>query len=140
MKLRSHLLVLVAAAVLPVVAFGAIASFFFVRYERATFEHGATARTLALVTAIDAELRGYVAALHARAASTTLDENDLTAFHAEATRVQQSQPGWLTVNLATPSGTQLLNSSRPLGTPLPSLQGRASFDRSRPRNSRSSPT
>ena len=56
MKLRSHLLVLTLGTLLPMLIFAVVASVFFARRERETFRRGATERTLALLTAVDAEL------------------------------------------------------------------------------------
>ena len=102
---------------------------FFARRERETFRRGATERTLALLTAVDAELSSSIATLEALAASHDLDRNGLRAFHDEAARALRSQPDWLTINLAPPSGAQVVNVLRPFGTELPMTAERPSFDR-----------
>ena len=129
MKLRSHLLALVAATVAPMLVFAATASVLFVRHQRDTFQRGATERTLALITAIDAELRGTVTTLQSLTTSVSLERDDLRTFHGEATRILQSQDGWLTINLALPSGQQVVNALRPFGVELPMIQERKSYDR-----------
>jgi hypothetical protein len=129
MKLRSHLLVLIAATLLPMLVFAVIASVSFVRYQRDTFERGARDRTLALLTAVDAELRGSITTLQGLATISSLERDDLRAFHTDATRALTSQPDWLTINLALPSGRQAVNVLRPYGAELPMIQERPSFDR-----------
>jgi PAS domain S-box-containing protein len=129
LKLRSHLFLLVAGATLPVVALSVALAVLLVRYERDTFQQAAMARTRALMTAIDAELRGSIATLEALAASLALEQDDLARFREEAVRVLASQPGWLNVTLADPSGNQLLNSRRPLDGVLPRVASPETLDR-----------
>ena len=129
MTLRSHLLVLIAATLMPMLAFAVVAAVLFVRYQSATFQRGATERTLALLTALDTELRGSVSTLEALATSATLDAGDVPGFHAEAHRRLGSQSDWLNINLALPSGQQVANALRPSGRPLPPVQEQPSFAR-----------
>jgi PAS domain S-box-containing protein len=127
--LRSHLVVLTLVTLLPMIAFAVVASALFARRERATFQRGATERTLALLTAVDAELQGSIGALEVLATSDTLDASDLKAFQSEALRILRNQPDWLTINLAPPSGQQVINVLRPFGAELPMIAERESFDR-----------
>jgi PAS domain S-box-containing protein len=127
-SLRSHLLALTLVTLLPMIAFAVVASVLFAQRERATFRRGATERTLALRTAVDAELAGSITALQALATSDDLASDNFRAFHAEATRVLRSQPRWLTINLAPPSGQQVVNVLRPFGVQLPVVAERPSFN------------
>ncbi|MFL5410270.1 MAG: ATP-binding protein [Myxococcales bacterium] len=115
LTLRSHLLLLAMAAFLPVLAFGAVASFLLVEHDRQTQRNGALDRTRAIMTAIDAELNGSIAALQAVTAFRSLSDDDLPAFHTAAIRALATQPAWLDVSLARPSGKQLVNASQPWG-------------------------
>ena len=128
MKLRSSLLALTAATLLPVITFAVIASVLFLRRERATFERGAKERTLALVSAIDAELKSSITTMEALATSSDLDAGDLRTFQDDAERVLKTQPDWFTVQLALPSGQQVVNGLRPFGTSLPAISERDSFE------------
>jgi signal transduction histidine kinase len=110
------------------VAFALVAAILFARRERATFERGATQRTLALMTAIDAELKSSITSLQALATSRHLDSDDLRAFQADAARVLTSQDDWFTVNLALPSGQQVVNGLRLFGGSLPVVPDRESFE------------
>ena len=129
MRLRSHLFVLSLAAVLPIVAFSTVISTILVERERETFRRSAMERTRALMTAVDAELRGSIATLLALATSRNLERADLAAFHEEASRVLAAQPTWLNVSLALPSGQQLVNTGRTFGAQLPVVSEMASVER-----------
>jgi PAS domain S-box-containing protein len=96
--------------------------------ERATFQRGATERTRALLTAVDAELGSSITVLEALATWHHLEVNDLQSFYEDATRVLRSQPSWMTVSLATPKGQQLINLQRPFGTRLPMIVETQSFE------------
>lgn len=76
------------------------------REERTTFERGATERTRALTTAVDAELGSSIATLEALATSPSLTDDEMAVFQERSKRVLSSQRNWLTINLAAPSGDQ----------------------------------
>src|ERR1043166_1090471 len=127
LRLRSHLLLLVSVTLLPVVAFAAI-----VVYQLGKVERGAAQRRLAqssrdLAALLDREIAGTIRTLSALAESEKLDRDDLQAFHAEAARVQKTQPSWLAVLLLSPDGRQLVSSGQPWGTPLPRVNEPASL-------------
>jgi signal transduction histidine kinase/ActR/RegA family two-component response regulator len=127
-KLRFHLLVLTLVALVPMVAFAVIASLYLVQNEQETFRRGATQRTLALVTAVDAELKSSMRTLEALATDEALVAGDLRTFHRRAAQVLRSQPDWVTITVALPSGRQLLDAARPFGADVQTVQDRASFD------------
>ncbi len=129
MKLRSHLLVLTAGTLLPMILFTVVAAGVLARRERITFERGAMDSTRALLTAVDTEVRSSLRTVEAIATSRYLDTGDLRAFHGEIVRRLASQPTWFTINLALPSGQQVVNARRPFGARLPMTAERPSFDR-----------
>ena len=86
MRLRSHLQILTIGTLLPVALFGLASTVVIAERERNLIRRGGTERTLALLTAVDAELDGYLNSLHALAGSAALAEGNLRAFHAEAVR------------------------------------------------------
>ena len=96
--------------------------------ERATFQRGATERTRALLTAVDAELKSSVATLQAMSTSRRLDTDDLDGFYENARRVLITHSDWFTINLALPSGQQVMNLLKPFGTKLPMLVELQSFE------------
>ncbi|HET8875653.1 MAG TPA: ATP-binding protein [Casimicrobiaceae bacterium] len=117
MTIRSHLLLLAIGVVLPVLAFAIFVSVVLVEQDRSTVERAAMDRARAMMTAVDAELRGSITTVLAIGASPALQTNDLAAFHAEARRVLATQPTWLDVTLTRPSGEKLLDALKPLDRP-----------------------
>ena len=128
-SLRHHLTVLVLVTMIPLLVFSVAMIVRTSRDERALFQRGARERTLALITAIDAELRSSITALAALATSRHLDSDDPGEFYDEAARVLKTQPYWLSINLASPSGKQMLNLLHPFGSHLPMIVERPSFER-----------
>ena len=122
-SLRSQLLLLVLATLAPVIIFAVAMIVRLGHEERATFERGATERTRALSTAVDAGLGSSIATLEALATSPSLTEDELGVFQQRAKRVLGSQRQWLTINLSAPSGRQVMNTRLPLGAELPTTPG-----------------
>ena len=87
--------------------------------ERATFQRGATERTRALISAIDARLKSSIAIIVSLATSPSLTDDELEVFRDRSARILKSQPDWVTIHLALPSGQQVMNVLRPLGSDLP---------------------
>jgi PAS domain S-box-containing protein len=127
-SLRSNLVVLVLAAIMPLLIFAVAMVVRSSQEERKTFRRGATERTLALMTAVDSRLHASVTSLEALATSDHIDSGDLQAFYEEATRVLRTQPDWFTINLATLSGQHIVNVIFPYGIRLPTVAERVSFD------------
>ncbi|HEY6912490.1 MAG TPA: ATP-binding protein, partial [Myxococcales bacterium] len=116
MTIRTHLLLLVAAAVVPVFAFAVLVSVALVRHERDKQRTGAMDQARAMITAVDAELRGSIATLRALSASRALASGDLSGFHASAARALHTQPGWLDISLSEPGGRQVVDVATDPGT------------------------
>jgi signal transduction histidine kinase len=116
-SLRVYLLTLAASAVVPVICFAAYLTIGLSRTERAAVERGLSETTGALISSVDRELVSTITALEALATSEALDRSDHAGFAREVHRVLDSQAlrGWLTVHLASPDGTPLMNSSAPRG-------------------------
>jgi|GEM_PF-5305588 len=127
-SLRSNLLFLVVIAFIPILAFAIVMVILSARNEREVFERGATERTRALITAVDAELKSFITPLEALATSRHLDVGDLGRFYEDAVRVLKSQPVWRTIILSLPSGVSVLNLLRPLGTELGAVVEKRSFN------------
>ena len=120
LSIRSHLVALVLAVALPLLAFSLVQSIGAARQQRQLVEEGLSRTSRALSVAIETELKATVAALEALAASNDLEANSLQAFYDEARRVRGQQP-WYSVWLADPGGRQLLNLVRPLNAELPAI-------------------
>src|SRR5436190_20770905 len=115
MRLRTYLLFLTLATLLPVALFAAVVAYFLVQEERGTFRRGGEARTLAMSTAVDIELNGSIATLQALATLPALDGGDLATFRDRAERILSTQPDWSNISLALPSGQQIMNLQRAPG-------------------------
>jgi signal transduction histidine kinase/CheY-like chemotaxis protein len=116
--LRRRLLVLVAAAILPVAAVSGIALYVFTEKQREQAGHAGQEITRALSTAVDAELYRAVAVLEAIATATILDSGDLKGYHALLRRVVATRPNWQAILLHDPAGNMLLSTNYPAGGKL----------------------
>ena len=119
MKIRSHLLLLVLGAMLPVLAFSAVMGIVFWRQQREAFEARFLERVRAMAVALDRELEGHVRALQVLGHSPRLAGGDLRGFYAEAGRVREAQQTWSTVLLTDPAGGEVFDVRRPFGAALP---------------------
>ena len=119
--LRAYLVSLTLATLLPVAIFAAIVGYFLVEEQRETFRRGAEERTLALLTAVDAELRGSIDAVEALSQVMSLAEDDLAYFRGTAKRVLAGQPHWTNINLARPDRQRLVDLLAPEGAALPPI-------------------
>jgi PAS domain S-box-containing protein len=122
MKIRSHLIVLVLGAVLPVLAFSAVMTAVFWREQRIAFEERFLDRVRAMSIALDRELDGNIRALQVLAESPYLQAGDLRRFYEHAVRVRATQPTWANTNLVdAATGRQVINLRRPFGAKLPEM-------------------
>src|SRR4051812_2700781 len=119
MKLRSHLLVLSLAALVPMALFSIGGAFLLVERERQAFQRGAVERVRALLTAVDTDLRGSISTLEAIAVLPSIEGEDLEVFRPVAARILATQPGWVNIVVSRPSGEHLMNLLVPPGKPLP---------------------
>ena len=76
-------------------------------------QRGALDRARAMMMGVDAVLSGELKTVQALAASSTLASDDLRVFHAEALRVLQTQPTWMTVTLIRQSGEKVIDVVQP---------------------------
>src|SRR5438309_1455438 len=72
--------------------------------ERDVFERGAIERVRALLTAVDAQLRGSLTTLEAMAVLPDLDASDIESFRPSAERILASQPDWINLVVTRPTG------------------------------------
>jgi PAS domain S-box-containing protein len=113
MRLRTHLVLLVLAAVIPVLAFAGTMVFLFAKEQRHIVETGLQETTRALAVAVDRELASAISALQAVAMSHTLDASDLAGFRAHAVRILQRHEGWTAISLFDARGRLVLSTTSP---------------------------
>ena len=127
--LRRKLLLLALVGILPLAAISGIGLYALVKQQRAQAQQSAVEVTRALATAVDASLSESVSVLEALATSVLLDSGRPDKFYARAKRVMASQPNWLLIHLADPSGTILLNTRDQSGRPSAPIPEKESFDK-----------
>ena len=118
MKLRTHLILLTLATVVPVVLFAVGLIVYLTQVERSSLERGMRDTARALALALDRDVNDIKTGVEALTASRYLDDRpDLAHFYEEAATVSKGFGAWAV--LSDPSGRQLLNTSRPFGAELP---------------------
>jgi len=127
MKIRAHVIWLVAAAVLPVMIFSMIMTAVFWRQQRAAFEDRFLERARAVSIALDREHEASISALRGLAESSSLAARDLERFHGWAEQALRGEQSWSAVMLVDPSGNQLVHVPEPTGPARRSLQDNGAF-------------
>jgi two-component system sensor histidine kinase UhpB len=122
-------LLLVGAAILPLLLFGGWVGYLAAIQTRAETSRNAAAAVDGAASRIAADLAAQLDLVRLLAASMALDTPDLTAFRTEAERVQAQHPLWQTIELALPSGPQVLNLLRGPGESLGETADLASLQR-----------
>jgi signal transduction histidine kinase len=118
MKLRTHLIVLTLATVVPAVLFAVGLIVYHTRLERSSLERGMRDTARALALALDRDVNDIKTGIETLSASKYLNGPvDLAHFYEEAATVSKGFGGWAV--LSDPSGRQIINTSRPLGAALP---------------------
>ena len=121
MTLRSYLMLLALATLLPVAVFAVVVSALLLENQRDTFRRGVEERTLAVLNTVEVELKKSISTLEALSVSPTLEGPDVEGFRAIAASVLATQPDWRTINLALPSAQLVMTLSRPHDAALPML-------------------
>jgi signal transduction histidine kinase len=129
LSLRANQVLLVIGTALPLIALAVWLAVTLIDYNQKTMAAGAINRLRAVMSAVDAELRGGIASLQALAVSERLGANDLRGFHREATRFVQFQSRIESVRLTLPDGQQVMNTVVPYGERLPATYDLKSFAR-----------
>ncbi|CAM5788142.1 diguanylate cyclase [Rhizobacter fulvus] len=116
-SIRTHLLTLVAACVIPAIAASVFLVFQNYRLQRERTYHDAERVARNLIGDVDGELQGIESGLRVLATSADLERGDLPTFHLralEALKFQNADNYALTDR----SGQQVLNTLRPFGSLL----------------------
>ena len=115
MKLRSHLALLVLAALVPALVFSGVLLGIVHRHTRAAVERGLMDTARALSLTVDHELQATIRTLRALGATPSLARDDLRRFHEAARAVLATQECWDNIVLFDPSARELVNLRRPFG-------------------------
>jgi PAS domain S-box-containing protein len=120
MKIRSHLLLFILGAVLPILAFSAVMTGVFWREQQQALEQRFLDRVRGMTIALDREIDGNIRSLQMLAESPHLQSDDLLSFHEQIVRALSTQSTWSNIILNDPaSGRQVINLRFPFGAGLP---------------------
>ncbi len=120
--LRSHVVVLVIASIVPLALFAGALIHSAHQKQQVLIERGMQDTARALSTALDREFTGAIQALKVLASSKSLAHGRLAAFYEEMQDALAAYgSGWLNIGLIGRNGEHLLNLRRPFGSPLPRM-------------------
>ncbi|MES2978395.1 MAG: ATP-binding protein [Pseudomonadota bacterium] len=117
LKIRSHLVLMALAILLPVMVFSAVALDLLRQGEREAALRGLHETVRATALLVDGELGSSVSALELLAASPYLESGDLGGFYEQASLLNKTSSSWCL--LLDASGRQIMNTRLPFGSPLP---------------------
>jgi PAS domain S-box-containing protein len=109
-SLRAHVVILVIACIVPMVAFSAFAMLRYANAQRDASDRQIFNTARALSAAMDVELKTAEAALAALATSPALRDRNFTEFYAQSQQVAGQRHAWLI--LAERSGREIFNTHR----------------------------
>jgi len=118
MKLRSHILIITASILLPLLAFVCLVLALHFQSGRETQLQNLVATSRALSLALDKDFEARVAALKTLAQSVHLRDGDLKLFYEESKRVLPVHQGAEAIVLVDSTGQQATNTGRSFGERL----------------------
>ena len=130
-SVRAHLIVLVVAALLPMVIFTAWLTMSLSGERRTAIERELADSARAVANTLDREISSDIGTLALLGKSRNLYAGDLVRFREDAERRVTAESHWVAVTLADPSGREVLSTMRPADDPPPESvpSERASFAR-----------
>ena len=117
LKIRTHLVLMAVAILLPVVVFSTVALQMLRDGEREAALRGLQETARATALTVDRELASSVTALELLARSPHLESGDLQAFYKQAALLNKRPTSWTV--LLDKNAQQLVNTARPFGEALP---------------------
>jgi two-component sensor histidine kinase len=116
-------------AAVPLLLFGAWLIHAETKRQQADIDSLMRERSHNLAADLDSELRQQIQVVQTLAALPALDDPDLALFYRAAARARELRPHWVAIALFEPTGAQIVNTLRPLGTKLPPLpSGAGAFE------------
>jgi len=122
---------LIFAAILPLLLSGGLVAYFAADRARSDARRAAADTTARVAERVSAELAAQLDVMQTLAGSAALRRDDIPTFREEVERIKPLHPLWFTVELATPSGDQVLNLLRPAGQSLGQTADRESWPAAR---------
>jgi len=119
MRIRSRLLLLVSAALIPALLVSALGVAYIYREEQNFSRTGVIEASRALALALERDMGRRLSILRTLSLAPTVRSGDLQGFYAFAAAVAKESGG--AIILSDLQGKQLLNTRLPFGTPLPPM-------------------
>ncbi len=119
--LERRVFLVALAALIPVAILSCVLLISTAREQRLRLYRVADSTVLALLNAVDAEIKSTIGVMDALAASPRLARADFERFREESEQLLARRPAWLNIVVADRNG-QLMNARLPAGEPLPALQ------------------
>src|SRR5215212_11461218 len=116
MKFRTHLALMAAGILLPIIILTTLALLYLMRAEREAAQRGVRETARAVSLAVDREIGSAESALRVLATSRALARGDLEDFHDQAMTARTSESAWIL--LFDREGQQVVNTRFPYGSPL----------------------
>jgi signal transduction histidine kinase len=129
MRIRSRLILLVAAVLVPAVLGAGIGLAYFYNEQQAIQRESMRETARALALALDGEMLRRESILNALGASTSLQRGELERFHEHAAQVARGLG--VAIIFSDLEGRQLVNSRLPFGTKLPPMLAQERATRAR---------
>ncbi len=120
MRIRSHLVLLIMAALVPMIIFSALMLFMQAQQDLNTKRQLMQNMAEEAAEHIDGQLRQTVAGLQTLGQSDALSSNDMRAFHALAGRLTKARQ-WEYLALLGSGGEHFIDTRQPFGAALPPL-------------------
>jgi two-component sensor histidine kinase len=119
MSLRLRLLILVAGTSVPLIAFSAAIIYQHYAQDQREAYARVLQNTRAIQLVLDREMQGVVSGLTVLAGSDSLARGDFTAFRGRAQGFLAQYPGHSSIVVGKRDGSQVFNSAKAPGEPLP---------------------
>jgi signal transduction histidine kinase/ActR/RegA family two-component response regulator len=126
--LRRRLIVLAAAAILPLAVLAAAGLYITIRYQDEQARRVGVELARSVANAVSTELRGSITILQTLATAPAFDRDDREAFYERAIRIVSVQHSWAAITVSDATGRVLLDTRAAAGSPVPALIDTASMN------------
>ena len=126
---RSSYAALAIAALLPIVLFASVIAVLVGFREQDALRDRALSNVRDIAGGIDRFIAAQLKATEVMAHANSLLRGDLPLFYTYVQGLKRHEPDWVSVTLVDTQGNQLVNLSRPYGTPLPKASEMATVEK-----------